>query len=792
MLINLIYLLILLMYKKKIVKSTIKPLTANAKYLIIVESPSKCSKIENYLGEDYCCIASKGHIRTLNGLKSINIKSSFEPEFSIIEEKKSHIQFMHNIISKFSKSNIILASDDDREGEAIAWHICKVFDLSIETTKRIIFHEITKPAIVNAINNPTTININLVLAQHSRQVLDVIVGYKISPFLWKYLYNNKSNSLSAGRCQTPALRLVYDNEMEKNSELEKKYKTNGFFTSQNILFNLKKEFEKSEEVIEFLEKTKMFEHKLKVGSQKKEKISPPKPFNTSRLLQIASNVLHYSPKETMNLCQSLYQNGYITYMRTDSNKYSSNFLKEVETKILNDYNGDYIGNLSLLENKDINNPHEAIRVTNINVNTITNENKHLCSMYKLIWRNSIESCMSESTHNSIDITITAPFNNRYEYELKIPIFLGWKKLFNNNENNNDLSSQLLYFQTLEKSGKPIEYKNIGSSIVIKHKHSHYTEASLINKLEDLGIGRPSTFATIIETIQERGYVKKMDLEGDKVKCTEYKLINNNIQTIETEKIFGNEKNKLVIQPIGILTIEFLIKNFQKLFEYEYTKLMEIKLDEISFGYESDWRTICKTCYNEIKDLSKELKKIEKQSYILDENNDFIFEKYGAVIRHKLEDGTFDYKQVKKDIKIDLEKLKNKEYSVDDLIEIKNNHLGKYENNDIFIKNGRFGPYVEWGEKKLSIKNIDIPLDKITLEDIEKFIKSDKTNVNKNIIRVINNDFSIRKGKFGAYMYYKRNDMMKPEFYNIKKFPEGFLTCDPETIIDWVKTKYNIC
>jgi DNA topoisomerase-1 len=193
-------------YKK--VSDKTSPHLSTATYLIIVESPSKCAKIESYLGPDYCCIASKGHIRSIDGIKSIDMKKTYEPTFSIIDEKKAHVEQMKTIVSNFSKQNIILASDDDREGEAIAWHICKIFDLPIETTKRIIFHEVTKPAIQKSIENPTTVNMDLVHAQHARQVLDIIVGYKISPFLWKYLYNNKSNSLSAGRCQTPALRLV--------------------------------------------------------------------------------------------------------------------------------------------------------------------------------------------------------------------------------------------------------------------------------------------------------------------------------------------------------------------------------------------------------------------------------------------------------------------------------------------------------------------------------------------------------------------------------------------------------
>jgi DNA topoisomerase-1 len=786
-------------YKKTSISTKQKTtdINTNAKFLIIVESPSKCKKIEGFLGTEYCCIASKGHIRTIDGLKSIDIKTNFEPKFSIIDEKKDHVEYMKSIISRFSKENIILASDDDREGEAIAWHICEVFNLPIETTPRIIFHEITKDAINNAVKNPITINMNIVKAQHARQVLDIIVGYTVSPFLWKYLYHNKANSLSAGRCQTPALRLVYENEKDKKGELETKYKTFSSFLSKNIRFDLNKEMDKEEEILNFLEKSKNFAHILKIGSPKEIKKSPPKPLNTSRLLQVASNTLHLSPKNTMDICQKLYQAGYITYMRTDSQKYSGEFIKKVENFITDAFtNPAYISNKDNLENKDLNNPHEAIRVTNLDISSITDDDTRTCSLYKLIWRTSIESCMTEARYNSIHVTVTAPLDYHYEYVIEIPIFLGWKKLMEKvdtiTEIQNDPSSLLLYFQSIEKSGKPINYNYIESNIVVRNKHQHYTEATLINTLEELGIGRPSTFASIIDTIQERGYVKRMDIEGETRTCIEYRLEDNNIKKLEKQKVFGNEKSKLIIQPVGILTIEFLVQHFQKLFEYEYTKLMETDLDIIATGNITNWSNICKKCYAEIKELSKPMSKLEKQIYTLDEKHDYIFEKYGPVIRIRQEDGTFEYKAAKKDMKIDLEKLKTGQYTIDELYEIKNNYLGKYEGHDMYIKNGKFGPYVEWGDKRESIKKLGKPLDKIILTDIIDFLGSDNNKSSgKNILRILNNEFSIRKGKFGAYVYYKREDMNKPEFFNINKFTEGFSTCDPEVLINWLKTTYKI-
>jgi DNA topoisomerase-1 len=782
-------------YKKVLEKTS--PNLYNATYLIIVESPSKCAKIESYLGPDYCCIASKGHIRSIDGIKSIDIKKTYQPTFSIIEEKKDHVEQMKNIVSNFSKQNIILASDDDREGEAIAWHICKIFDLHIETTKRIIFHEVTKPAIQKAIENPTVINMDLVHAQHARQVLDIIVGYKISPFLWKYLYNNKSNSLSAGRCQTPALRLVYDNEKEKEKSggIETKYKSIGTFLQKQIPFELNHEFDTPEQVICFLEKSKSYHHKLTLDSPKESTKSAPKPFHTSRLLQTASNVLHISPKETMNLCQILYQSGYITYMRTESSKYSKSFLEQANKYIIDQWSSvKYVADFSKLENKDASNPHEAIRVTNLETKTISKEDDpRLAAMYRLIWKNTLESCMADAKYNNIKATITAPEDHEYQYIIEIPVFLGWKTVSDklDSENTNEGTGMHLYMQSIVKTDKPVLYFSINSTVVVRNKHNHFTEASLINTLEDLEIGRPSTFASIVDTIIDRGYVKKMNLEGTIIKCTEFKLMDKVIEKTEKEKIFGNEKNKLVIQPTGILTVEFLIQNFEKLFSYEYTKNMESQLDLVSSGKEKSWSTICSNCDNEIKELSKTIKNISKQTYILDDTHELVFQAYGPSIKHSLDDGVVEYLPAKKDIKIDLERLKEGKYSLDDLIEIKNGCLGKYQNEDLFIKNGRFGPYVEWGTNRESIKEIQKPLNDITLLDVESYLSNKSSKTDKNVLRVLNEHTSVRKGKFGAYVYYKRKDMAKPDFLNIKKFNEGFLTCKSETLVQWLQDTYKI-
>ena len=319
--------------------------------LVIVESPAKCKKIEGYLGNGYKCIASFGHIREIaNGLKSIDTENNFKVVFKTIKSKNKYIKSLREWIKK--SNEVILATDDDREGEAIAWHICKTFNLPILSTKRIIFHEITKSAIKNAINNPIKINMNTVNAQLARQVLDLLVGYTISPILWKHISRNSKGSLSAGRCQTPALRLVYEQQkLIKNSPGKKVYETTGTFTKNNLDFLLNYNYNNEKNMENFLEESVNFRHIYTVSNPKIVKKNPPIPFTTSTLQQKASNEYNFSPKQTMRLAQTLYENGYITYMRTDSTTYSKEFIKLAKKYIKKQFGEDYITkNIDILVN----------------------------------------------------------------------------------------------------------------------------------------------------------------------------------------------------------------------------------------------------------------------------------------------------------------------------------------------------------------------------------------------------------------------------------------------------------
>lgn len=765
----------------------------NATHLVIVESPSKCQKIEGYLGSQYKCIASKGHIRELKGLTSIKIKEQYEPIFSISPSKSAHVEWMKKVIKQFPKANIILAADDDREGEAIAWHICETFTLPVDKTQRIVFHEITKPAIIKAIGSPGLVNMHLVKAQHARQVLDILVGFKISPLLWKYLYNDKDNGLSAGRCQTPALRLVYDNEMEKRQStgITQSYKTTGNFTGRQLDFILSHNYENEKELLIFLEKSRSFDYEISVGSPRDVGKSPPKPFSTSNLLQVASNTLKMSPKETMMHCQTLYQGGYITYMRTESKKYSKEFISTIGSQIESRYGLEYKGNTQEITNFNNTDPHEAIRVTDLKLENLAVKDR-TSTLYKLIWNNTFESCMAPANFEATQIFISAPEKHHYRNTIEVPKFLGWKRHRENNTINtdtqNDGKSILFYIKSLIASSNKVKHNTITSNVSFQNKHTHYNESSLIKKLEDLGIGRPSTFAMLVDTILEKKYVKKTDIDNGKKSCNEYKLEEENLKKETIEKSMGKESNKLVIEKTGILIIDFLMKYFETMFSYDYTKTMEDKLDIISNGNVKDWHLVCDECHNLIKELSKPIAKLSKESYKLDEIHEVVFVKYGPTIRYQDEAGKSAYKKINPNIEIDLDKLKAGEYTLDELLVKEDRCIGSWEGNDIYVREGRFGKYIEYGDTRKSISTIKKNLNDITIEDLKGIIEG---KANPNILRTLNNDFSVRKGKYGPYVFYKTSSMKKPKFLNIKNYNDGYLTCNSKDMIEWLCNAYNI-
>ena len=769
--------------------------------LVIVESPAKCGKIEQILGPGYKCIASYGHLQQLSSLKDIDISNNFFPRFTPIDSKRQQITKIRGLIT--NAKEVILATDDDREGEGIAWHICKLFNLSIENTKRIIFHEITETAIKNAIKMPTKLNMNLVNAQQGRQILDLLVGFKISPLLWENISRTKKG-LSAGRCQTPALRLIYENQKDiDNSPGKMVYNTQGYFTDQNLVFILNHNFDNEDKVIDFLEETTVIKHIYKCEKPKDSVRKAPQPFTTSSLQQMASNELHISPKETMTICQKLYEGGYITYMRTDSKIYSQEFLGKTNEFIKDTYGEEYISkNGELLTGdgekdskpkkkpkKDKENKptasgiaaHEAIRPTNIKCNKLPDEySSRETRMYRLIWKNTLESCMADALYKTITAKISAPYGYEYRYISEQVVFAGWK-IVNGYEVEN---KTYRYLQTI-KMESIIVYKKVISKVTMKDIKAHYTEAKLVQLLEQKGIGRPSTFSSLIEKIQDREYVKKENIKGKTITCVDYELENEEITEIHNEREFGNEKNKLVIQNIGILVLEFLLKTYDTLFEYEYTKNMENKLDLIAKGNKI-YSELCGECLVEIERNASVGERKNKEDIILDANHTYMIGKYGPVIKYS-KDGVTSFKSVNKDI--NLSKLRSGEYKLEEIVQDSklNRKLGKYKDDEIILKRGQYGLYVVWGEKKRSINDIYLKESDIQLEDVVRLIEME--SINPNLVRKLTDDLSIRKGKFGDYIFYKKDTMKKPKFYKLNGFKEDYKTCDIEVLIDWITETY---
>jgi DNA topoisomerase-1 len=788
--------------------------------LVIVESPAKCKKIEEYLGPGYKCVASFGHLRTISSLKNIDIENNFNPTYTIIDEeiKKKQINLLKKEIK--SASEVILATDDDREGESIAWHLCELFNLNINKTKRIIFHEITESALRNAINNPRTINMDIVHAQQARQILDILVGFKVSPMLWKLISSpkGKEHALSAGRCQTPALRLVYDNEKEiKSSEERKIYNVTGYFTNLNLDFELTPQgkYETEDEITNFLDGSADFSHVYTSSEPTKIFKSPPEPFTTSRLQQVASNELHLSPKDTMKICQVLYEAGYITYMRTDSKTYSLEFIENVKSYINTTYNdvekyiNENIDNMVSGANKEITNnkkgkkdkdvdnlcqeAHEAIRPTNISLNNLpeTMDNREK-KMYKLIWENTLESCMTSASFYSITASIDGFENTKYVYKSELIDFPGWKIVSKKYSIEN---KEYYYLQTIKKNSV-IPYKKICSKVTIKGLKSHYTEARLVQLLEEKGIGRPSTFSSLIDKIQERGYVKKEDIKGKEIICNDYELENGEIFEIERKREFGNEKGKLVIQPLGKIVIEFLDKYFYDIFNYDYTKCMEDSLDKISKG-EIEWVELCSNCNRQIDDIICSLDTEKKIQHKIDDNNTYIIGKYGPIIKCVEEiNGKKEtkFKPVKKDVDINV--IENTDCSIEDIVdttprEKRQYILGKHDGKDVILKKGKYGVYISWGENSKTLKEVgNRPIENITLDEVKKYLEE-----GSNIIRDISQSLSIRKGPKGDYLFYKTSKMKKPEFKEIKSFINetklDYKICDITILKSWIYEKYNI-
>ena len=837
--------------------------------LLIVESPSKCATIMKYLGDGHRCIATCGHMRYLDGLNAIDVNKNYKLKFTIMDSKRAQITRIESEIKMAGR--VIIATDDDREGEAIAWHICDMFKLPIETTERIVFHEITKDAIEKAMVSPRKVDMNIVTSAHARQILDLLIGYKISPLIWKHI---SSTGLSAGRCQTPALRLVYDNEREMENRLMHvnnlnndnknifEYSVCGYFTKLNIPFSLEKRFksffleqegERELELETFLQNSISSDHVFMCVENDTEvrHLSPPEPFSTSRLQQTASNEFLISPSEMMKICQTLYERGYITYIRTTGTSYSAEFVGQANSYIREKWGEKYVkcGDSVTTGIQ----AHEAIRPTDITRISLNNDFHALeQKMYKLIWKNALENCMSAYTFLPMVAKINANVANvkyTYKFVCQKPVFLGWKAVQGFTPEQQRHHTMMDYLHNVRENSI-IPYNKIETSVVITSSlGAHYTEARLIQALEEREIGRPSTYSTIIEKIMEREYVKKHNVVGMRIECNEYTLVDKIISKTKSWREFGNENNKLILTPVGKSVLEFLTFHFPNLFSYDYTRHMEMRLDDIAAAANvSDskhyLKIVCDECVGEIEECINKIKKIKKDEtqYRIDDHHIFIIGNHGPVVMYSEkpfptseEEGCYNkylnaginseeneniiFKKVKPGLIFDDLKLGKYANLSDILVEDSSLErvVGTYGGFSVILKNGRFGKYVVWGkngENRKSFKcgstsNVNgganslfnsKDFSDISLDEVIRFIENDNDSeiytttgqveitTTVGVIRIVSDDISIRTGKYGNYIFYKTAQMKKPKFISLKTFKLDYNKCGTSDIVSWVKTQ----
>lgn len=845
---------------KKVSKCKMFPIKTDTT-LLIVESPSKCATIMKYLGDGYRCVATCGHMRYLDGLNAIDVNKNYKLKFTIMDSKKSQITRIESEIKMAGR--VIIATDDDREGEAIAWHICDMFRLPIETTERIVFHEITKDALEKAIVTPRKVNMNIVTSSHARQILDLLIGYKISPYIWKHI---SSTGLSAGRCQTPALRLVYDNQREienrlmhinnvnsNNSKNENifEYSVCGYFTKLNIPFSLDKRFKPffSEqeknldlELETFLQNSMQSDHVFMCVENDTDvrHLSPPTPFSTSRLQQTASNEFSISPSETMKICQTLYERGYITYIRTTGKSYSAEFIDQTNYYVREKWGDKYVKGGGDKGDIEVQAAHEAIRPTDVTRISLNNDCHALEEkMYKLIWKNALENCMSDYIFSPMVAKINASVANAnyaYKFSCQKPIFLGWKALQGFTLEQQRHHTMMDYLHNV-RVNSIIPYNKIETNVVITSSlGSHYTEARLIQALEEKEIGRPSTYSTIIEKNMEREYVKKQNVVGMRIECNDYTLVDKVISKTKSWRDFGNENNKLILTPIGKSVLEFLTFHFPVLFSYDYTRHMEMRLDNIASAnggdLKHDLKLVCDECVGEIEECIKKIKKDETQ-YRIDDHHIFIIGKHGPVVMYSEkpfpiheEGGCYNkylnaginseenesiiFKKVKPGLIFDDLKMGKYENLSEIIVEDSSLErvVGTYGGFSVILKNGRFGKYVVWGKNGENRKSFKCGknISDISLEEIIRHIENDSNDSNDSIVgidgvaigetidttmgivRTVNDDISIRKGKYGDYIFYKTAQMKKPKFISLKTFKFDYNKCGICDIILWVKTQ----
>lgn len=745
-----------------------------SKNVVIVESPAKASTIEKYLGEDFLVTSSYGHVRDLKKKdKGIDIENNFAPDYIIPEDKKARVKELKKLSDK--SETVWLATDEDREGEAIAWHLKEVLELPENKIRRIVFSEITKPAILKAVKNPRGIDYNLVNSQQSRRILDRLVGFELSPILWRKV----KPKLSAGRVQSVAVRLIVEREREIDSfKVQSRFKVTGIFEvtgkdgkKTEFKAEVPDYFDTQKEAEEFLESCNGSEFSIESVEKKPAKKSPSAPFTTSTLQQEASRKLYYSVARTMMVAQKLYEAGKITYMRTDSVNLSEIALDAAEQQINSEYGKNYSHKRQFkTKSKTAQEAHEAIRPTDFSVEKVTGS-KEEKALYDLIWKRAIASQMSDAQLERTTLKINvSKAEKKFVAKGEVIKFDGFLKVYlesTDDENGENAESGLL--PDISK-GEKVSFSEITATQRFTRPSSRYTEASLVKKLEELGIGRPSTYAPTISTIQKRGYVHKEEREGTE---REYSVLTlDSSKKIKSEKrteITGADKGKLFPYDIAMIVNDFLLEHFPRIMDFKFTAHIEEELDGIASG-EMDYHEMLEEFWFPFK------KKVEHTIETSDRaSGERIlgtdpatgkqvsvrmarFGPVAALSNPKDENDKPQYAGLRK-----TQKLEN--ITIEEALHLFKlpRVVGMYNDLEVVAAIGRFGPYVRYDGKFYSIKNQYDPHD-IEIDEAISAIEAKKKADAEKLIKTFdeNPDFQILNGRWGPYLKAGKENVRIPK------------------------------
>ena len=755
--------------------------------LVIVESPAKAKTIEKFLGEDYKVMSSYGHIRDLKKKELSIDPKTLEPDYEIPDEKKKLVSELKSNAKKAKK--IWLASDEDREGEAISWHLCEVLGLDEAKTNRIVFHEITKSAILDAIKSPRHLNMNLVNAQQARRVLDRLVGFKLSPVLWRKV----KPALSAGRVQSVAVRLIVERERDIQAfRSEPYYRVNALFGITNtdgsqseVKAELDTRFKTHEEAVAFLEQCKDAKFAVSNITKKPLRRTPAPPFTTSTLQQEAARKLGFTVSQTMMVAQRLYESGRITYMRTDSVNLSSLAINTSKDEIIKLWGKEYSKTRNYHTHaKGAQEAHEAIRPTFMSQAEIdgTAQEKRL---YELIWKRTAASQMADALIDKTTVTIDiAGSQAKFIANGEVVTFDGFLKVYrestDEDDNNQEETTHML---PVMQVGNVLERREITSTERFSMGPIRYTEASLVHKLEELGIGRPSTYAPTISTIQQREYVQKGDKKGEERIYTVDTLKGTKVTSRERKEMVGSEKGKLLPTDIGIVVNDFLMANFPDIMDYNFTAKVEQQFDRIAEGKE-EWNTMMKVfdksfepTVDKVMNARSEHKAGERQLGKEPETGKPVFVKigrFGPVVQIGSADDTEKprFSQLPSDKSIET-------ITLEEALELFKlpRTIGEFEGSSVVIGAGRFGPYVMHNKKYVSLPKGTDPM-KVTLEEAIQLIGEKREQEQKRHIKAFDEDakLEVLNGRYGPYIAYDGKNYRMPKALHEKAAELSYAEC----------------